>query len=242
MSMSPLLRSELFERHGASAVFSLRACGNLGYGLGDSDGQVDRHLEGFVQDAGLPQSPHQVRQVHGIGVLGCEGRGGMHAGEADILIAREPGCPVGVRVADCLSVLLVDPRVSIVAAVHAGWRGTVAGAVREAVEVMHRQGTDPANLIAVLAPCIGPCCFSIGEDVAEQLAGCCEGAAAHVRDGRADLAAINIAQLEAAGVGRAHIEHLGGCTCCDPERFFSYRRDGEGSGRHLAVAVLHRRP
>lgn len=239
---SVLMRSELFERHGATAVFSLRGSGNLGYGLSEGDAHVDRNLERFVKASGLSGVPHQARQEHGADVLVCSGGGAMHAQEADILIAQGAACPVGVRVADCLPVLLADPEAGVVAAAHAGWRGTVKNVAGVAVAAMRERGARPERIIAAVGPCIGPCCFEIGEEVADQLAGCCKGAAAYVRNGRADLTAINIRQLQQAGMTRDRIEHLGGCTCCEPERFFSYRRDGGESGRHLAVAVLERRP
>lgn len=251
MTDAAFLRSTLFERHGAAALFSLRQGGvsplpfdslNMGYGLGDSDARVDRNLTAFVKAAGLPGRPHQARQVHASDVLHCSGAGRMHAGEADILITREAACPVGVRVADCLPVLLADPEAGVVAAVHAGWRGTVDRVVGTAISAMRAQGAKAERLIACLGPCIGPCCFSIGADVADALAGCCDGAVLHVHDGYANLAAINIRQLQLAGIGEARIEHLGACTCCEPQRFFSYRRDGGQSGRHLAVAVLGRQP
>lgn len=242
MSSAVLMRSEMFERHGAAAIFSLRGSGNLGYGLSDGDTHVDHNLETFVKASGLPDVPHQARQVHGADVLVCSGPGAMHAQEADILIAQGAACPVGVRVADCLPVLLADPEAGTVAAAHAGWRGTVEGVVAVAVDAMLRRGASRERIIACIGPCIGPCCFEIGEDVADRLAGCCDGAAAHVQEGRADLAAINIRQLQLAGITRDRIEHLGGCSCCEPERFFSYRRDSGRSGRHLAVAVLQRHP
>jgi purine-nucleoside/S-methyl-5'-thioadenosine phosphorylase / adenosine deaminase len=187
-------------------------------------------------------------QVHGCKGLICGGAGRMHPEQADILLSGD-GSPVAVRVADCAPVLLADPTSGIVAAVHAGWRGTAAGIVMHAVQDMLAAGaSNVTDIIACIGPCIGPCCFRIGEETAEALRQSCPDAAAFVqsRNGQifADLAAINRAQLVRAGIGQANIEQLvdgaAACTCCNTGHFFSYRRDGHASGRHLAIVASMR--
>jgi YfiH family protein len=140
-------------------------------------------------------------------------------GEGDALISDRVA--VSVRTADCLPVLLADERRNIVAAVHAGWRGTAARIVQAALREM---GSDPRDVIAAIGPGIGVCCYHVGEDVARQFgresAGC------------VDLAAANFEQLRESGVER--IDVVKACTFCDAERFHSFRRDKENAGRMIS--------
>ncbi|NWF36500.1 peptidoglycan editing factor PgeF [Mariprofundus sp. KV] len=249
-----LLCSELFRQHTITAVFTQRSGGfspppfdsfNFGSGLGDSESAIKRNLNRLVTVAGLESQPHQVIQVHGNTSYRCSGPGQMHRQEADILISRDPGTALAVRTADCLPVLLADPQNGIIAAVHAGWRGTAAGVVCRAVEEMVTLGAAQEHIIASLGPCIGPCCFKIGRDAADQLAASCAGADNCIGDQpelHADLQAINRLQLLQSGVSAQRVEIFSDCTACDPERFYSYRRDGKNSGRHLGVVALPSTP
>lgn len=241
------LASALFARHGATGVFSLRHGGvsdapfdtlNLGYGLGDADARVDANLRRFVDAAGVPW-PHTARQCHGTTVLNCHGPGRAHEAEADILLSDDPGTAVGIRVADCVPMLLADPRHRRLAAIHAGWRGTAARAARHAVRAMQALGSRPGELLAVVGPAIGPCCYAVGDDTARELGYPHPPEAFHRTDGviHADLALLNIGQLAACGIPEASIEHLNACTACHPDRLFSHRRDHGRTGRHLAVAA-----
>jgi polyphenol oxidase len=171
----------------------------------------------------------QVKQVHGARVvLATEAEGQ----EGDAIVGREPGVAVGVRVADCVPVLVADEASGAVAAIHAGWRGVVAGVVRAGVELL--AGRRP---VAAIGPCIGACCFEVGLEVADQV-----GFVVHRRGDKAyvDLRAAVRAQLEARGVERKRIEDVAGCTRHEPELFHSFRRDGAESGRMLAAIVAKR--
>lgn len=245
-----VLHSLLFSTHGLVGVYSSRCGGvslppydtlDLGMDVGDDPAHVQCNMALFMRAAGLEVRPHQARQAHGIGVLACHGDGLMHAHEADILISSDPQAALAVRTADCLPLLLADPATRILAAVHAGWRGTARLAAMVAVRAMQQLGAEPGRMLASLGPCIGPCCFRIDEQTAQQLAANWPPADAHITRRKhiaADLAAINRDQLLAAGMKAEHIEVMGACTCCQPQRFFSYRRDGARSGRHLAVVAL----
>jgi len=245
-----LIRSKLLASVGVCALFTTRLGGeshppfdsfNLGHGIGDDEKAVAANMQRLVGAANLPSPPHQARQEHGTGHLLCSGSGCVHDSAADILIAQESGCPLAVRTADCLPILLADPVNRKIAAVHAGWRGTAARVVVRAVELMREEGAAIDCIRASLGPCIGPCCFEIGEEPAAALAASATHAARAISRSEkayADLAAINAMQLHEAGVATAHIESLQQCTCCHPELFFSYRRDGGSSGRHLAVVAL----
>jgi YfiH family protein len=131
---------------------------------------------------------------------------------------------VAVKTADCIPVLLIDVRRRAVAAVHAGWRGTVAGIVGRAIDGMRaRYDTDPADLHAAIGPGIGKCCYEVGPEVAAQFG---EQGRAHI-----DLPAANRAQLLTAGVTPARLHASNLCTRCRPDEFHSFRRDKELAGR-----------
>jgi YfiH family protein len=187
----------------------------------------------------------QVRQVHGARVVEATEAGGA---EADAVVghpSREAGAPpvaVGVRVADCVPILVADETTGAVAAIHAGWRGVVAGVVSAAAG---RLGGRAATLVAAIGPCIGACCFEVGADVAEAIvrasAGESPAAAERVvvrREGDkayVDLRAAVRAQLASLGVAGDRVDDVAGCTKHEPIRFHSFRRDGASSGRMLAV-------
>lgn len=167
-----------------------------------------------------------VKQIHSAVCIAAEGRSGV-LGEADALLEHAPGHTVAVKTADCIPILLADSRHRAVAAVHAGWRGTVARIAAAAVEAMReRYGTDPADLYAAIGPGIGECCFEVGPEVAAHFG----------REGRVhlDLASVNREQLAAAGlpVARIYVAQL--CTVCDAGHFHSFRRDREAAGRMLS--------
>src|ERR1019366_3716635 len=109
-----------------------------------------------------------LRQIHSTTCVRATGRGGG-LGEGDALLENTPGSVVAVKTADCLPILLVDERQRAVAAVHAGWRGTVAGIAQRAVEAMRAEfGALPGELHAAIGPGIGKCCYEVGPEVAAQ--------------------------------------------------------------------------
>ncbi len=169
-----------------------------------------------------------LKQIHSSSCVAAAGRAGI-LGEGDALIENQPGSVVAVKTADCIPILLVDERLRSVAAVHAGWRGTVARIAACAVAAMGRHfGTRPEDLHAAIGPGIGKCCYEVGADVAAQFGGQGRG---HV-----DLPGANRLQLEEAGVtpGRIYASNL--CTMCNPEEFDSFRRDREAAGRMYSFA------
>lgn len=247
------LRSTLFATYGLHGIVSLRTGGvstppfdslNLADDTGDDASAVQRNLDILIRQSGIGAPPHRARQVHGCSMLKCSGTGRQHNEHADILLSVD-GSPLAVRIADCVPVLMADTGSNMICAVHAGWRGTAAAIVEQAVRLLVADGAQATKIIASIGPCIGPCCFEIDAETAEELAGSCHGADAfiHIRGGRrfADLSAINREQLLQAGIVQANIERLldgpAGCTCCNTGNFFSYRRDGRASGRHLAIVA-----
>ena len=194
----------------------------------------------------------RLKQVHGTGVIVIragesrkEAKTDAGRPRADIVMTDDPTVAVAVHVADCVPLLLADSVTGAVAAVHAGWRGTAAGAARQAVSAMQSHfGTRPVDLIAAMGPSIGPCCYQVGSDIVEafRAAGT---AHAQIREWfrplaeggpyRLDLAKASIDQLRAAGLDPANIDTCGLCTACHPSLFHSYRRDGVRTGRLAGV-------
>lgn len=173
-----------------------------------------------------------LKQIHSANCVAASGRPGI-LGEGDALLEDARGAVIAVKTADCLPVLLVDERHRAVEAVHAGWRGTVAGIVRRAAEAMQaRFGTEPGDLHAAIGPGIGECCYEVGPEVAAQFG----------IDGRAhvDLAAANRRQLTEAGVPESRIYLSNLCTRCLPEEFHSYRRDQLAAGRLYSFVGIRR--
>jgi hypothetical protein len=201
-------------------------------------------------EGGASAAVVQVKQVHGATVVEArdvprrEGDPGFVAGqvcEGDAIVARaaDGRVAVGVRVADCVPVLVASSETGDVAAVHAGWRGVTAGVVAAGVKALGGGG-----LVAAIGPCIGACCFEVGRDVAEAIARAAPGAAViapypHVLPDRVfvDLRAAVRQQLRGAGVDVARVDDVPGCTRHEPVRFHSFRRDGKDSGRMLATIV-----
>ena len=168
----------------------------------------------------------QVKQVHGArAVLAAEAAGQ----EGDALVSRAGDGAVGVRVADCVPVLVADAESGAVAAIHAGWRGVVGGVLGAGVKLLGGR-----DLVAAIGPCIGACCFEVGRDVGERIGFIVrtDGDKAYV-----DLRAAVRSQLRALGLTDASIEDVAGCTRHEGERFHSFRRDGANSGRMLAAIV-----
>lgn len=171
-----------------------------------------------------------LKQIHSSECVPANGRSG-ELGRGDALLENAPGAVVAVKTADCIPILLADDRHRAVAAVHAGWRGTVAGIAQHALRTMHaRFGTEPADVRAAIGPGIGKCCYEVGAEVAAQFG----------EQGRAriDLAATNREQLEAAGVkpDRIYVANL--CTMCGVTDFYSFRRDKEAAGRLYSFAGI----
>ena len=162
-------------------------------------------------------------------MVAASGRSGC-LGEGDALLENTPGRLVAVKTADCIPILLVDPRLRAVAAVHAGWRGTAQRIAAHAVEEMQKKfSSRPEDLYAAIGPGIGKCCYQVGPDVSSQFAEFADS------NRHVDLSAANQRQLADCGV--LHIYSAQLCTMCNDE-FHSYRRDKQQAGRMLSVVGI----
>ncbi|HZU24618.1 MAG TPA: peptidoglycan editing factor PgeF [Bryobacteraceae bacterium] len=174
-----------------------------------------------------------VRQVHSSRVVVVDGPG--EYGQADALITNRSGFLLAIRTADCVPVLLVDPATHTVAAVHAGWRGTVAGILRETLRAMsERFGTRIPDVLVAIGPAIGQCCFEVGPDVAAAFQPWFPERPDLDTKTNLDLREANARQLQAAGVRGANITILDKCTRCEAGLFHSWRRDADRSGRLIS--------
>lgn len=242
----PLLQSTLIPprfRHG----FTTRRGGvsaapfdtlNLGGKWGDRPEAVAENRRRLREAAG--GDIHFATQVHGRDVVSVEADSSLAAVaavKADGLWADRPGPIVGVYTADCVPVLIADVATGAVAAVHAGWRGTVAGVLGAALGRMGTGGSRMTDVRVAIGPSIGPCCFEVGPEVVAAV----EGAVPEARGAGAiidrqprphvDLWTLNRLAAERAGVAADAIDVAAACTSCDRERFFSYRRDHGNTGQ-----------
>jgi YfiH family protein len=232
------------------AAFSARTGGvsaspfaslNLSEGVGDDPHAVRENRTRLLGALGIdPSAVAFATQVHGATCLAPPGPG--WAGTGDALVTGRSDFALAVGTADCMGVLAWDAAGSGVAAVHAGWRGMVAGAVKVALEALLRHGVPPDRLRVALGPRIGPCCFVVGPEVAERF----PAEARREADGRVtlDLERAARLQLAAQGVLDSAVFDAGdvlparACTSCGGERFFSHRRDRGVTGRAWALVAL----
>jgi hypothetical protein len=172
-------------------------------------------------------------QVHGKAVARAwQQKEWRECDSCDALWTAEMHVALGIKVADCLPVAMVDPSRSVIANVHSGWRGAVQGITAETVDALTRETAfDPHASFAYLGPSIRVCCFEVGEEVAEQFD------AAYLDRTRSkphvNLVAYTADVLRARGIDQSRIFDSQLCTRCDDSIFHSYRRDGKGGGRNL---------
>ncbi len=216
---------------------------NLGFGRGDPDGTVRRNLLILRDKLGIGASDALVsaHQVHSDRVVYADGST-EHFDGVDGFVTDVPGVYLLVKVADCQPILFADPEARVVGACHAGWRGTVAGIAEKTVSLMEAYGADRRRVLAALGPCIGVCCFEVGEDFYEAVKAAAPELLRFVYSGSvrlyADLREMNRHVLLSAGLSENNIFVSGECTCCDAEKFFSHRRTHGVRGTMAGVIGL----
>jgi len=183
----------------------------------------------------------------------------------DASITNRPNLLLAIQTADCVPILLVDPKKRAIAAIHAGWRGTLARIVAKTLGKMQMHfGTNPRELLAAIGPSIGPCCYEVGTEVATQFLSQFPDAPDYFDEFRSgdepnpiqwlnmmppghqpppkgvllDLRKANRSQLLAAGLRTQNIHTIDLCTACRPDLLFSYRKEGPASGRLMSVIAI----
>ena len=257
---------------------SNRAALNLGSKDWDPTQAVTRNRNAFLRvvldsrsesnrraNSEIEESLITLRQIHS-DVVHIFEKAPLEAPQGDAALCRRTGLLLGIETADCVPILLADPRERVVGAVHAGWRGTLARIVAKTIGRMRLEfGTLPEDVIAALGPAIGLCCYEVGPEVAqafsaqfsraaEWFAGPFERLATGEEPNplpwltmmppghepppervRLDLRAANRWQLMEAGLKAQNIAVSALCTGCRSDLFFSYRKEGAGTGRMMSV-------
>ncbi|MBE0465658.1 MAG: peptidoglycan editing factor PgeF [Candidatus Desulforudis sp.] len=245
---------------GVIAAFSSRRGGkssgpyatlNLGLHVGDEPEAVLTNRTLLCGALGV-DAVHLVScaQVHGtrVAVVGTadRGRGAFDQSRAlpatDGLATGTPGVPLVTFYGDCVPLFLFDPVNRAIALAHAGWRGTLGRIGARAVAVLGEKfGTTPAAVLAAVGPAIGPCCYTVGPDVAALFVGEFSSgnrAVLNPEGGRLDLWSVNRQVLLEAGVRAENIAMARRCTACNPKEFFSHRTSGGKAGRMAAIMAL----
>jgi YfiH family protein len=242
---------------------------NLGFTAEDGRQTVARNRRLFTQaiSGDLSTPLVDVHQIHSnLVLLACSADASrIQPRSADGLMTGEPGLLLGIRTADCIPILVADRKRRVVAAFHAGWRGTVQRIVESGIGRMRLQfGSRPEDLIAAIGPGIGPCCYSVGEEVLSSfesqftyarelfrevydsdpvrtrypLLFMTQRAPGHLIQGPSlhlNLVEANRRQLLAAGLKPRAIHLVGGCTSCHRELFFSHRASEGYAGRMMSA-------
>lgn len=228
---------------------------NLALHVGDEEKCVLENRRLFCEGLGLDAAKMTTcRQVHGNNIA-CITADDIGAGafslsdtvpDTDALITNVKNVPLTLFFADCTPIMIYDPDTHAIGVAHGGWRGTVAAIAFHTVKAMAQAfGTQPHRCLASIGPSIGPCCYEIGDEVAEQFKKVFLDAADLIlrRDeqtGRQhlDLWQANALMLHRAGLRAENIDMADTCTCCSSDVFFSYRADGGKTGRIAALMAL----
>ena len=247
---SPLLlkagfRHAFFTRQGGASEGPFESL-SFSTAVGDDPSHVDENLRRAGALLGV-DAAHilYLSQVHGRAARFyrmLEQRSHLINLEGDALGGTEPGSAYGVRSADCVPILLADTQSGAVMAIHAGWRGVVVGVVEAGVACLRENIGGPGRLLTAIGPHISKLAFEVSDDVADELLAVCPvpGALSRAEPGakpHVDLRFIVTQKLLSLGLNEASIDQVGGCTVLMPDRYFSFRRDGKRSGRHLSAIV-----
>ena len=244
------LTSSLLSAAGFRHAFFTRAGGisvgpfatlNLSNSVGDVPTSVAENLARAAKWLNLDGSQlYWANQVHGreVHVVGeATSVDSLRMLPGDSLLASQGDLACCVRTADCVPILVADQARGRVAAVHAGWRGIVAGIVPETLMRLRQLGSIPENLIAAIGPHIRVGAFEVSNEIGQLISSATphrtvirydQGERPHVA-----LVESVREQLRGAGLRDGQIDDVGGCTFDEPDRFFSYRREGRATGRHL---------
>lgn len=243
-----LIKPEIFSRdNGVESFFTLANRDRIkqnkatvkGLHLGafshGEDPSVEQNYSTLFNAIGWDQDQLAIaKQVHGSNVRTVTKPNVYH--DCDGLVTNQKGLAIGIQVADCAAILLHEPEAGVIAAVHAGWRGAIAGIISEGVKAMQNLEGEPSKIFAYISPCISLQNFEVGSEVAnlfpKQFCDDTNFDKPHI-----DLRGFLKYQLMNEGISADHIETSESCTFAD-KQFFSYRRDKENAGRMLSLIKL----
>ncbi|MGB2624286.1 MAG: peptidoglycan editing factor PgeF [Candidatus Acidiferrum sp.] len=238
---------------------------NLGFTDWDTRENVEDNRRRFQTAAGAANLPLiTLKQFHS-DVIHLFDTAPSNPCRGDASITNRPGLLLAIQTADCVPILLVDPKKRAIAAIHAGWRGTLARIAAKTIGAMQMHfAANPRDLLAAIGPSIGPCCYEVGTEVATQFLSQFPDAPSYFDEFRTgdepnpvqwlnmmppghqpppkgvllDLRKANRSQLLAAGLRPQNIHTIDLCTACRPDLLFSYRKEGPHTGRLMSVIAL----
>ena len=238
---------------------------NLGFTEWDTRENVQVNRRRFQRAAGAKDLPLiTLKQFHSDVIHLFDTTPGEPC-KGDASITNRPNHLLAIQTADCVPILLVDPKKRAIAAIHAGWRGTLARIAAKTIGKMQMHlGTNPRDLLAGIGPSIGLCCYEVGTEVATQFLSQFADAPDYFDEFRTgdepnpiqwlnmmppghqpppkgvllDLRKANRSQLQSAGLRPQNIHTIDLCTACHPDLLFSYRKQGPQSGRLMSVIAL----
>jgi len=238
MTPLPVITSSLLDLPGLSHAFFTRQGGvsrglydslNIGRGSADEPADVAENRRRAAAHFGVGvEALNTCYQIHSATALVAQGPWREARPQGDAVVTARPGLVCGALAADCAPVLLADPQARVVAAAHAGWKGALTGVVEATVATMQGLGADPARIVAVVGPCIGPASYEVGQEFLWRFTDADPANTAFFRPAEADdkqlfdLPGFVLARLRAAGVGAC--EWVGSDTCVEETLFFSNRR------------------
>ena len=252
-----IVQSHLLNDLGVINGFTMRMGGvsqppyaelNMAFHTGDNPDDVRENRQKVAKALGIKVSAMvAAEQVHGANAYvvtakdaGCGSLSSTLAiPHTDIMLTNTDGIVLTSFYADCVPILLADPVQRVVASAHAGWRGTRLHVGAVALRAMHEHfASDPADVRVVIGPAIGPCCYQVSQQMADDFM---HEFGADVALGRQlDLRLANKRSLECAGVPSSHIHSAPWCTSCQHELFFSHRASDGVTGRFAALIGMHR--
>jgi len=222
---------------------------NLGFNNFDSSHNIEGNRSLFARSLGTTLDRLlTVKQVHSADLLVIDTPNPdfshFHTLECDGIVTNQSQLMIGVTVSDCVPILLFDPLKGAIAALHAGWKGTATGISKKGIAAMKEFfGSRPGDILAAIGPAIGSCCYEVDAPVMEAFNKGSSDWELHAvprKEGKwgLDLAGANKRQLLESGITEANIQMADICVSCNPDLFFSYRRDCGDTGRQMGFIML----
>lgn len=213
----------------------LEKSARVSHGFGTRSEPIPLISPGFLQT--WDERRVDWKQVHGT-ALTCVTSANQRCGEVDALYTRTPGQPIAVVTADCVPILMARCDGKAVAAVHAGWRGTYARILKVLWKQLTEEGEHPQDWVAAVGPAIGPCCYEVSTDLAQDFSD--EFGQAVVSQRMLDLPAIQVDELKDIGLREVDLMRI--CTRCTQSQdstfsFHSYRREGSGVRQYSVIMI-----
>lgn len=240
-----VLTSSFLDDAGVSAFFTTRDLPLKAGERNDLIEEIENNKKLLCKEFGIPLENLIIPiQTHSDNVEIVNGKRETGNGilspyeNTDALVTNQPNIALALNFADCVPIIFYDPVKKVIAAAHAGWRGTVAKIGPKTIGKMVEQfSCRPENIIALIGPAIGQCCFEVKEDVLKQLIESVDNQCSNAfSKNHADLKLINKFQLLACGVKKIDVCEY--CTSCQNELFFSYRKEKGKTARHSAVIIM----